>query len=246
MQGRESELRRIPLPRTPVNRLASDTPKAEDKCVIQHTVLYDTDLPDDPCYTRYLQTTAIAYGRLISVSVECVWTLLRVAFFFWARPRKTGDTGCTEQGGDSHEREQSTKAQPRKALPMRDQPLVRWSILRRSRQGEGGWSPSVREARPRGQAGRADLLLGRDALPHRSLVQGSKPPPEGRCRRATGGSAHPGNLCQAEGVRRSGCAKEQREALGTQNRAAYEEGLSALPSSKSRPAALWRASTSST
>src|SRR5215218_8343856 len=23
-----------------------------------------------------------------------VWTLLRVAFFFWARPRKTGDTGC--------------------------------------------------------------------------------------------------------------------------------------------------------
>src|SRR5215212_6331028 len=27
----------------------------------------------------------------------CVWTLLRVAFFFWARPRKTGDTGCSEQ-----------------------------------------------------------------------------------------------------------------------------------------------------
>jgi hypothetical protein len=27
----------------------------------------------------------------------CVWTLLRVAFFFWARPRKTGDTECTEQ-----------------------------------------------------------------------------------------------------------------------------------------------------
>jgi hypothetical protein len=25
---------------------------------------------------------------------SCVWTLLRVAFFFWARPRKTGDTGC--------------------------------------------------------------------------------------------------------------------------------------------------------
>ncbi len=72
MQDSASELRRIPLPRTPVNRLASDTPKAEDKCVIQHTVLYDTDLPDDPCYTRYLQTTAIAYGRLISVSVMCV------------------------------------------------------------------------------------------------------------------------------------------------------------------------------
>ena len=26
-----------------------------------------------------------------------VWTLLRVAFFFWARPRKTGDTGCSGQ-----------------------------------------------------------------------------------------------------------------------------------------------------
>jgi hypothetical protein len=41
-------LPRILLPRTPVNRLASDTPRAEDKCVIQHTVLYDTDLSDDP------------------------------------------------------------------------------------------------------------------------------------------------------------------------------------------------------
>src|ERR687897_232968 len=27
----------------------------------------------------------------------CVWTLLRVAFFFRARPRKTGDTGCSGQ-----------------------------------------------------------------------------------------------------------------------------------------------------
>src|SRR5687768_13866486 len=27
----------------------------------------------------------------------CVWTLLRVAFFFWARPHKTGDTGCSGQ-----------------------------------------------------------------------------------------------------------------------------------------------------
>src|SRR5215216_3167109 len=26
-----------------------------------------------------------------------MWTLLRVAFFFWARPRKTGDTECSEQ-----------------------------------------------------------------------------------------------------------------------------------------------------
>jgi hypothetical protein len=48
MHDPASELPRIPLPRTPVNRLASDTPRAEDKCVIQHTVLYDTDLSDDP------------------------------------------------------------------------------------------------------------------------------------------------------------------------------------------------------
>src|SRR5687768_12746412 len=27
----------------------------------------------------------------------CMWTLLRVAFFFRARPRKTGDTGCSGQ-----------------------------------------------------------------------------------------------------------------------------------------------------
>jgi hypothetical protein len=26
-----------------------------------------------------------------------VWTLLRVAFFFWARPHETGDTGCSGQ-----------------------------------------------------------------------------------------------------------------------------------------------------
>jgi hypothetical protein len=178
------------------------------------------------------------------ISVGVTRTLLRVASLR-ARPHKTGDTGCSEQGGDSHEREQTTRTQLRKSVPMRDQPLVRWSILRRSRQGEGGWSPSVREARPGGQAGRADRVLGRDALSHRSVVEGSKPPPEGRCRRATGGSAHRGNVCQAEGVRRSGCAQE-REALGTQNRAAYEEGLSAPPSSRRRPATLSRASTSLT
>jgi hypothetical protein len=34
---------------------------------------------------------------LISVSVSRVWTLLRVAYLFWARPRKTGDTGCSGQ-----------------------------------------------------------------------------------------------------------------------------------------------------
>jgi hypothetical protein len=39
IQDPGSELRRIPLPRRWVNRLASDTPRAEDKCVIQHTVL---------------------------------------------------------------------------------------------------------------------------------------------------------------------------------------------------------------
>src|SRR5215216_7052918 len=77
----------------------------------------------------------------------CVQTLLRVAFFFWARPRKTGDTECTEQGGASHEREQSTKAHLRKSVPMRGLPLVRWSVLRRSRRGESRWTPPVREAR---------------------------------------------------------------------------------------------------
>src|SRR5215212_4836147 len=72
----------------------------------------------------------------------------------------------TNRGGASHEREQSKGAQLRKAVPMRDKPLVRWSVLRRSRQGERGWSPSVRKPRFGGQARRADLLLGRDALSH--------------------------------------------------------------------------------
>src|SRR5215204_440420 len=48
----------------------------------------------------------------------CEWTLLRVAFFFWARPRKTGDTGCSEQ------RE--------KALLMREQKAQRHSPERES------------------------------------------------------------------------------------------------------------------
>jgi hypothetical protein len=34
------------LPRTRVNRVALDALRAEDKCVLQHTVLYDTETPD--------------------------------------------------------------------------------------------------------------------------------------------------------------------------------------------------------
>src|SRR5919112_4747804 len=40
--------------------------------VIRHKVPCDTDTPYSTCYTRYLQKTAIACGRLISVSVMCV------------------------------------------------------------------------------------------------------------------------------------------------------------------------------
>src|SRR5215203_103780 len=98
-----------------------------------------------------------------------MWTLLRVASLR-ARPRKTGDTGCSEQGGASHEREQTTRTHLRKAVPMRDQPLVPWSPMPEGRQGESRWSRFVREARPGGQVGRADLLLGRDALSHRAVV----------------------------------------------------------------------------
>src|SRR5215218_3936582 len=99
----------------------------------------DTRCPATPTSPTVLVTldtykTAIACGRLISVSVTR--TLLRVGSFR-ARPRKTGDTGCSGQrGGDSLEREQTTGAHLRKALLLRDQPLVRWSILRRSRQGD--------------------------------------------------------------------------------------------------------------
>src|SRR5215218_6071983 len=48
----------------------------------------------------------------------CVQTLLRFAFFFWARPRKTGDTECTEQG--------------EKALLMRENKAQRHTSERRS------------------------------------------------------------------------------------------------------------------
>src|SRR5918994_3654575 len=108
----------------------------------------------------------------------CVWTLLRVAFIFWARPRKTGDTeGSEQRGGASHEREQSTRAHLRKSVPgdpMRDQPLVRWSPMPKGRQGESRWSRFMREARTGSQVGRAIRVLGWDALSHRPVEQGSK------------------------------------------------------------------------
>src|SRR5215216_3213459 len=143
----------------------------------------------------------------------CVRSLLRVAFFFWARPRKTGDTECSEQGGASHEREQSTKTHLRKSVPMRDQPLVRWSVLRRSRQGESRWARFVREARPGGQAGRADRVLGRDALSHRSVVQGGQTAREARRSGATAGSARAGYICNRAGLRRTEHAQEDRHTL---------------------------------
>ena len=71
-----------------------------------------------------------------------------------------------------------------KSVPMRDQPLVRWSPMPEDREGESRWSPSVRETRSGGQAGRADRVLGRDAVPHRAVVQGGKTAGEGRCRGA--------------------------------------------------------------
>src|SRR5687767_4118294 len=49
----------------------------------------------------------------------CVWTLLRVAFIFWARPRKTGDTGCS--------------GQREKALLMRENKAQRHTSENRSR-----------------------------------------------------------------------------------------------------------------
>jgi hypothetical protein len=52
-----------------------------------HKVPCDTDIPYSTCYTKYLDKTAIACGRLISVSVTT--TLLRVASFR-ARPHKNG------------------------------------------------------------------------------------------------------------------------------------------------------------
>src|SRR5829696_8384540 len=106
-----------------------------------------------------------------AMSVMCVDASSSRLLLLGSAPQNGGyRVQWANTGGASHEREQTTKAQLRKGvpgLPMRDQPLhVRWSLLRRSRQGESRWSPSVREARPRGQAGRADLLLGRDALSH--------------------------------------------------------------------------------
>jgi hypothetical protein len=43
-----TQLRRINLLQRWVNRLASDAPRAEDNCVIQYIVRYDTDSPDHP------------------------------------------------------------------------------------------------------------------------------------------------------------------------------------------------------
>src|SRR5215212_4914574 len=48
VRWRIGEVPRIPLPRTRMNSVASDVLRGYDKRVIQHTVLYDTDLPDHP------------------------------------------------------------------------------------------------------------------------------------------------------------------------------------------------------
>src|SRR5215204_5116480 len=97
---------------------------------------------------------------------------------------------------------------------MRDLLFVRWSVLRRSPQGGGRWPPPVREARPGGQAGRTDLLLGRDALSHRPVVQGGDTAPEAGRNGAPRRSAGRGNLCQAQSLRGPGGDKEKRTALG--------------------------------
>src|SRR5215203_2213283 len=85
--------------------------------VMRHKVPCDTDTPYSTCYTRYLEKTAIACGRLIAVSVTR--TLLRVGSVS-ARPHKTGDTGCSGQrGGVSNGREQR-KARGTGAGPLPD------------------------------------------------------------------------------------------------------------------------------
>src|SRR5215211_4288994 len=92
----------------------------------------------------------------------------RLLLFKGSAPQNGGyRVRWAKRGGAPHERERSTRAQPRKAVPMRDQPLVRWSLLPRRGQGESRWAPTVREARHGGQARRADRVLGGDALTHR-------------------------------------------------------------------------------
>src|SRR5829696_2401620 len=110
-------------------------------------------------------------------------------FFKGSAPQNGGyRVQWTKRGGASHEREQTTGAQLRKVLQshslLRGLQLVRWSTMREGREGERGWTRFLREARPGGQVGRADLLLGRDALSHRSLVQGGSTSRPARYRRA--------------------------------------------------------------
>src|SRR5829696_7395649 len=110
-------------------------------------------------------------------------------FFKGSAPQNGGyRVQWAKRGGASHEREQTTGAPLTKALQphslLRGLQLVRWSPMREGWEGERRWARFLREARPGGQAGRADLLLGGDALSHRPLVEGGKPPEEAGCRGA--------------------------------------------------------------
>src|SRR5215213_1380297 len=98
-------------------------------------------------------------------------------FLLGSAPRKRGIPGAVSKGGGtSHEREQRRKAQRTRAVLLPDSSpsgQVLFVVLG-FRTGRRRWTPSVREARFGGQARRADRVLGRDALSHRSLVQGGK------------------------------------------------------------------------
>ena len=72
---------------------------------MRHKVPRDTDIPDYTCYTRYVHKTAIAYGRLISVSVMSVsGRFFESPSLLGSAPQNGGYRVQCRQGGTSHER----------------------------------------------------------------------------------------------------------------------------------------------
>jgi len=60
------ELRRRPLPRTPLNKPSADALGAQDESVLKHKLPSDTDFSARTCYTRYLKNS----DRLRSLDIR--------------------------------------------------------------------------------------------------------------------------------------------------------------------------------
>src|SRR5215207_1475042 len=111
--------------------------------------------------------------------------LIRIAFALCFLAAEAGEYRVQREEGicrrnTSHDKGEARTARSTgptgTAAQLRARSLSRRRVLRTTREGERRWPRSMREARPAGQAGRADLLLGGDPGPRGSVVEGGNQP----------------------------------------------------------------------